>query len=104
MLENLDQNQVELVDVTLLLAQRRLIRTRLDDDPNDEVPDTRSLLLGEDLPSTLDQLVDDLKGDVLGLGVARLLENIWNFLPRVGVFLESSEDELSLRLLEEGVE
>ena len=70
MLENLNENQVELVQVALFFSHRRFVRTALDDYANDEIPDTTPLVFRQDLPSTLDQLVHDLKGNVLCLRVA----------------------------------
>jgi hypothetical protein len=102
--QNLNENEVELVDVGLLLPEGRLVSRTLDDDTDDEVADAAPLILGQNLPSTLDELVHDLKGDVLGLGVARALENLGDLLPRVGVLLELSEDGLRLCLLYVGAE
>lgn len=99
LLEDLNENEVELVHVGLLLPERRLVSRTLDDDTDDEVADSAPLILGEDLPPTLDELVHDLKGDVLGLRVARALEDLGDLLPRIGVLLELSEDGLRLCLL-----
>ena len=43
LLENLNEDQVELVDIALLLPQRRLVSTRLDNDSDDKVPNTAPL-------------------------------------------------------------
>jgi hypothetical protein len=60
------------------------------------------LFIGENLPSSLDELVHDLKSDILCLSVSGTLENLGYSLPSVGVILELSENGLSLLLLLSG--
>jgi len=58
--EDLYENQVQLVQVTLLPLHCLIIFRTLHDNSDHEIPDSRSLFVGQDLPTSLDELVHDL--------------------------------------------
>ena len=62
---HLDQNEIQLVQVSLLLPHPSLIRRNVDCDLNDEIADARLLFCRQGLPFCGDELFKDLEGNVL---------------------------------------
>ena len=74
-MSNLHEDHVELVEVCLLFLQRGLVRAGLDDQSDDVLLDALALVARQDLPTSLDDALQDLERVVLGLLVVGELEN-----------------------------
>lgn len=86
--QNLHQNHVQLVQVDLVDIVRDYVGRCFDDQRHNELLDVLALQLGQNLPTGLDKVLENLERIEFGFLALRILEYRIDSCPRLGVLFE----------------